>query len=67
MQDYENYTIKVHALKSSARVIGASNLSDMAKDLEAAGKAGDIEKIKNDTAGLLKAYIELDDRLSEYL
>ncbi|MCR5672098.1 MAG: response regulator [Lachnospiraceae bacterium] len=66
-QDYENYTIKVHALKSSARVIGASDLSDMAKDLEAAGKAGDIEKIKNDTEGLLKKYIALDDRLSEYL
>ena len=36
-EDWENYTIKVHALKSSARLIGAMNLSDRAKDLEACG------------------------------
>ena len=35
--DYENYTIKVHALKSSARLIGAEELSETARKLEAYG------------------------------
>ncbi|MBR0163285.1 MAG: DegV family EDD domain-containing protein [Lachnospiraceae bacterium] len=36
-EDWENYTIKVHALKSSARLIGASALSEDAAHLEAMG------------------------------
>ena len=37
--DYENYTIKVHALKSSARLIGAAGLSESARYLEDCGAA----------------------------
>ena len=36
--DYENFTIKVHALKSSARLIGATKLSQMALEMEMRGK-----------------------------
>ncbi len=36
-QDTKNYTIKVHALKSSARIIGANGLSDLAAFLEKSG------------------------------
>ena len=36
-EDYDNYTIKVHALKSSARIIGASDLSEKARILEEMG------------------------------
>ena len=36
--DFENFTIKVHALKSSARLIGAADLSEMARRLEEYGK-----------------------------
>ncbi len=61
--DIENYTIKVHALKSSARIIGAADLSDKAKQLEAAGKSGDLDYIHTNTAQLLEDYIELDSRL----
>ena len=35
--DYENYTIRVHALKSSARMIGATALSEHARKLEELG------------------------------
>ena len=38
-EDWENYTIKVHALKSSARLIGALPLSEAAKQQEALGNA----------------------------
>ena len=38
-KDYKNYTIFVHALKSSSRLIGAMELSGLAADMEAAGNA----------------------------
>ena len=37
--DWQNYTVLVHALKSSARLIGATALSEEAKALEACGDA----------------------------
>ena len=64
--DIENYTIKVHALKSSSRIIGAVTLSDMAKALEDAGRASDIDTINRDTPALLKEYRNLDSALSSF-
>ena len=63
-EDYKNYTIKVHALKSSANIIGALGLWSDAKDLEEAGNNNNIEKIKNDTAKLLSDYRSFKDKLS---
>lgn len=54
--DIKKYTIKVHALKSSARIIGAADLSEKARLLEAAGNENDIEYIKENTGELLKDY-----------
>ena len=45
-EDWKNYTIKVHALKSSAKLIGAMKLSASAQLLENAGKEDDIEFIR---------------------
>jgi HPt (histidine-containing phosphotransfer) domain-containing protein len=56
----------VHALKSSARIIGAAELSEEARDLEEAGKARELETIKRGTEGLLAGYRELCGKLSEY-
>ena len=55
-EDWINYTTKVHALKSTARIIGAKELSERAKRLEHAGNAGDIASIKADTPALLQLY-----------
>ncbi|WP_051544850.1 DegV family protein [Butyrivibrio sp. MC2021] len=44
--DLENYTIKVHAMKSSAKLVGALELSDDAKELEKAGKEGNTYYIR---------------------
>ena len=62
-EDWQNYTIKVHALKSSARIIGASGLSGIAARLEEAGKNGELDLIRQETGVLLKEYEELDKRL----
>ena len=63
-EDWENYTIKVHALKSSARMIGADALSDEAMKLEDAGKAGNIDYIKEKNDGVIAALREFVGRLA---
>ncbi|MBQ9275702.1 MAG: response regulator [Succinivibrio sp.] len=57
-RDYENFTIKVHALKSSARIVGARELSERARRLENAGINGYHEEIENGTPALLDLYRE---------
>ncbi len=64
LSDWKNYTTKVHALKSSARVIGANELSDRARRLEDAGIAGYINEIKDSTDGMLELYISFADKLA---
>ena len=54
--DIHNYTIKVHALKSSARLIGASELSAQAAYLEDCGNNNDVDTIKDLTPELLQNY-----------
>ena len=65
-EDWTDYTIKVHALKSSSRQIGAMKLGQMAADLEAAGKDNDIDKIKADTDKALATFDELLKKLAEF-
>ncbi len=59
-----DYTIRVHALKSSARIIGAGRLSKLAEELEMAGKEGNTDLIKEHTGRLLEMYRDLDSALS---
>ncbi|MBE5827331.1 MAG: response regulator [Butyrivibrio sp.] len=63
-KDYKLYTIKVHALKSTARIMGATKLSKLAEELEEAGNNGDIPKIEKLTGKLLKMYRAYKDKLS---
>lgn len=44
-KDYENYTIKIHSMKSTTRNLGAIQLSDKAKEQEMAGKEGEYSYI----------------------
>ena len=61
--DWKNYTTKVHALKSSSRIIGAAELSDRAKRLEDAGNSNYIEEIQQDTKPLLDLYRSYVEKL----
>ena len=45
-ENWHDYAIYVHALKSTSKMIGASTLSEMAAGLEAAANAGDAATIK---------------------
>ena len=62
--DIKNYTIKVHALKSSARIIGLADLSQLAKELEAAGNASDLDFIGQNTDRLLEWYRSYKEKLA---
>ncbi|MBQ4378543.1 MAG: response regulator [Treponema sp.] len=55
-KDLENFRIKVHALKSSARIIGAKKLSSMAERLEKNAGDKDIDTIQKKLPELLKFY-----------
>lgn len=58
LKDWENYCIIVHALKSTARMIGADVLSDLAKGLEDAAKNQNVEYIGMHHENLLVKYKE---------
>lgn len=65
-EDWECYTIKVHALKSASRQIGAMNVGEMAWDLEKAGKDRDIEFIKSYNEKLISMFRDILGRLAKY-
>ena len=46
-------TIKIHAIKSTSLAIGAAGLSALARDLEAAGHAGDTQTLDAQLGGLV--------------
>ena len=64
-EDYDAYTIQVHALKSSARLIGASGLSEEALELETAGREGNIDLIKKNTGAVVEKYEWYYSKLDE--
>jgi CheY-like chemotaxis protein len=62
-KNIKDYTIYVHGLKSSARAIGALDLSEKAEYLEACGNGGDIDEIEMLTPGLLTLYRSYSKKL----
>ena len=56
------YTIKVHALKTSLRIIGAMELSAMAEKLESAGNSGDMDFINENHPGFFEEYLKFKDK-----
>ena len=62
--DWENYTIKIHALKSSARLVGALELGDAAEQLEMAGKGNNITYIRENHAPVMEEYLKYREALA---
>ena len=61
-----DYVIEVHALKSSALLIGAVPLSEAAKELEDYGKQGKTEVLEEKTPDVLTMYRDLKNILRPY-
>ncbi len=61
-----DYVIEVHALKSSALLIGAVPLSEAAKELESYGKQGKTEVLEEKTPDVLAMYRDFKNILKPY-
>ena len=66
-EDYKNFTIFVHALKSTSKMVGANDLSEKAKKMEQAGKDNDISYIKSGYEDLMKSYADVVEEIKDYL
>ena len=54
MENWKEYTIAVHALKSNAMNVGATKLADMCSELEKAGKAFDAGNNVDENIGFIQ-------------
>lgn len=62
--DMHTLTVKIHALKSTSRVIGAKGLGALAETLEKAGNEGDAAALRVGTEKLLGDYRSLAVKLA---
>ena len=62
----KDYTVEVHALKNTSRMIGAVELSEEFKKLEELGDAGDVEELKKLTPDVLKHMYSYKSVLEPY-
>ncbi|MCM1541754.1 MAG: response regulator [Blautia sp.] len=63
-EDWDNYRILVHALKSTSLSIGAVSLSEQAKALEMAAKEGDIASIRDNHEKIMADYRDVLNELN---
>ena len=66
-EDWKNFQIRVHALKSAARTVGLDVISSQAESLENAAKKADISFIKENTETLLSLLKEMSEKLKPVL
>ena len=66
-EDWENYVIEVHAIKSSSLSIGAVGLSELAKTLEFAGKDENFDVIRAKQQILVSLYGRVLEEIEKYL
>ncbi len=66
-KSWKNYVIEVHALKSTSMTIGSKLLSEYARELEFAGKAGNYKVIEEKNAALLELYEKVSEEGRMYL
>ncbi|MCR5099281.1 MAG: Hpt domain-containing protein, partial [Lachnospiraceae bacterium] len=64
-EDWENYEIRVHGIKSTSALIGATGLSEKAKSLEFAAKDNNIQFIHDNHADMKADYEKLLSTISE--
>ncbi|MCR5748148.1 MAG: Hpt domain-containing protein, partial [Lachnospiraceae bacterium] len=66
-KDWEEYGVYVHAIKSTAKTIGAGELSELAAGLERAANAGDGQAIEKDHERTMKMYSLISDTIIKCL
>ena len=66
-EDFENYRIQVHALKSSSKLVGVDSLSEMARSMEEATVHRDIAYMREHQKELLNKYGKAVRQIAEVL
>ena len=66
-KDLKNYIIELHALKSSARLIGATDFSELARELEIAGKENNLTVIEEKTEEIFRWYDKIENEISSII
>lgn len=66
-ENWKDYAIHAHALKSTSLTIGASTLSEEAKKLELAAKEGRIDEIRTMHTGVLAHYQQVLEHIKAAL
>ncbi len=66
-KDWHNYMINVHALKSTAKMIGADELSELARKLERAAEKETVSELMTGHGKMMSLYIQIASALQEIL
>ncbi|MBP5252376.1 MAG: response regulator [Lachnospiraceae bacterium] len=66
-RDWDNYSVMVHAVKSTSRTIGAGALADLAAKMETASKDRDISFVENEHKNTLDLYEKIADAVKKAL
>ena len=66
-ENWTDYRVQIHAVKSTSLMIGAEELSAHAKELELAAAQGDGAAVKAGHAAVLEEYKKLLDMIREAL
>ncbi len=64
---WNDYSIRVHAVKSTSKMIGAADISVLAKFLEDASKAGDVAKVDEKHTEFMTGYEKLMQKINSAL
>ena len=59
--------LEAHALKGSARDLGASKMADICQELEMCGESGSLDQVAELLAEVETEYARAKDALKEYL
>ncbi|SFC07894.1 Hpt domain-containing protein [Butyrivibrio sp. YAB3001] len=65
-KDLKNFTIQVHSLKTTCRMIGAIDLGEEFFTLEKLGKESNLEQLEKLTPGVLSSFIVLKPYLEPF-
>ena len=63
-EDMKNYSILIHSLKSSSKMIGADMVSALAKDLEDASKKDDLDFVQINHDNFIESFKALAAKIS---
>ncbi|MCR4746556.1 MAG: response regulator [Lachnospiraceae bacterium] len=66
-EDIRDFTIRVHSLKSSARLVGAIDLSERAEKLEKLGNDNNLSEVLRFAPAMLQLYQEITDAIAEVM